>query len=277
MTDLKKLFAEFPRDQITWRAQSVTKDGSKAMALAYIDARDVMNRLDDVCGIDGWQCKYSHANGKTICDIGIRCGNEWIWKADGAGDTDIEAEKGAISDAFKRAAVKWGIGRYLYDLPCPWVPCKSYESGGKWKWSEFTESPWNYVKTAQKPVRQTETASDANERTTIVWEALDASDTFDDFWQVMVLHRPWIDTLKSKGDEVGEEMNKRITNAARRSTADLIHQITKLKTSEEVTAWARANSGRLTKLKTIDEKLHSDVIAAGAKQKEAVKQPTSED
>lgn len=164
MTDLKRLFEPFPKEQITWRAQSVTKDGTNAMALAYIDARDVMNRLDDVCGIDGWQCKYSHANGKTICDIGIRCDvtprvpagsflspqYEWIWKADGAGDTDIEAEKGAISDAFKRAAVKWGVGRYLYDLPCPWVPCESYKAGDKYKWQKFTDDPWNYVKDAPK-------------------------------------------------------------------------------------------------------------------------------
>jgi hypothetical protein len=44
-----------------------------------------------------------------------------VWKSDGAGDSDVEAEKGAVSDAFKRAAVKWGVGRYLYDLDSPWV------------------------------------------------------------------------------------------------------------------------------------------------------------
>jgi hypothetical protein len=64
----------------------------------------------------------SHANGKTVCDIGIKVmGASGIWKADGAGDTDVEAEKGALSDAFKRAAVRWGVGRYLYGLPSPWV------------------------------------------------------------------------------------------------------------------------------------------------------------
>jgi hypothetical protein len=46
---------------------------------------------------------------------------EWVWKANGAGNSDVEAEKGACSDAFKRAAVLWGIGRYLYDLDSPWV------------------------------------------------------------------------------------------------------------------------------------------------------------
>jgi hypothetical protein len=96
------------------------------MALAYIDARDVMRRLDEVCGVDGWQNDYPWSDGKrVVCRIGIlfsdSSGEEWIWKSDGAGDTDTEGEKGALSDAFKRAAVHWGIGRYLYDTDSPWV------------------------------------------------------------------------------------------------------------------------------------------------------------
>jgi hypothetical protein len=109
---------------ISWRVGATNGDKTKGIALAYIDARDVMNRLDQVLGMD-WQCKYSHAEGKTICDMGLKINNEWIWRAGGAGDTDVEAEKGAISDAFKRAAVLFGIGRYLYALPNTWVAIKS--------------------------------------------------------------------------------------------------------------------------------------------------------
>lgn len=154
MKDLSGLLLFFPQEAISWRAQNVTRDGTKALALAYIDARDVMARLDEVCGLAGWQCTYPHANGKTICSIGIKCDSEWVWKADGAGDTDVEAEKGAISDAFKRAAVKWGIGRYLYDdaFKNIWVPCESYKAGEKFKFSSFKEDPWNYVK--KKPVQK---------------------------------------------------------------------------------------------------------------------------
>jgi len=144
--EIKLLSAEFPRDAISWRSQSMTADGSKALALAYIDARDVMRRLDDVCGPENWQCRYPHAGSKTICEIGIKLGDEWVWKANGAGDTDIEAEKGAISDAFKRAAVLWGVGRYLYDLPAPWVPCESTEYNGKKQWKRWTDDPWKFVK-----------------------------------------------------------------------------------------------------------------------------------
>ncbi len=116
------------------------------MALAYIDARDVMRRLDEVCGPDGWQDEYTETpKGRVICQIGICVNTEldkWVWKSDGAGDTDVEGDKGAISDAFKRAAVKWGIGRYLYDMPAPWVPCETFN--GKWK--KWTDDPWKYVK-----------------------------------------------------------------------------------------------------------------------------------
>lgn len=129
MIDFKALAAPFPPDAISWRVGSTTKDKAKGMALAYLDARAVMDRLDAVCGPGGWQCRYSHAQAKTVCDIGIFTGTmgEWIWKADGAGDSDIEAEKGALSDAFKRAAVRWGIGRYLYDLDSPWVELDEYK------------------------------------------------------------------------------------------------------------------------------------------------------
>jgi len=121
----------FPADDISWRVGSTNinkqtnepYEGKTAqgLALAYLDSRNVQDRLDFVCGPQGWQDDYPHAGAKTVCRIGIKVGDEWIWKSDGAGDTDVEAEKGALSDAFKRAAVKWGIGRYLYGLPSPWV------------------------------------------------------------------------------------------------------------------------------------------------------------
>lgn len=119
------LAAPFQPHRVSWRIGSTTKDKARGMALAYVDARDVMERLDEVCGVEGWQNRYSHTEGKTVCEIAIKVNDEWIWKADGAGDSDIEAEKGALSDAFKRAAVRWGVGRYLYDTASPWVELES--------------------------------------------------------------------------------------------------------------------------------------------------------
>lgn len=127
-TIFEQLRAPFSPERVSWRVGPTAEDGTRGLALAYIDARDVADRLDEVCGPAGWQNRYSHANGKTVCDLGILCDGQWIWKADGAGDTDVEAEKGALSDAFKRAGVRWGIGRYLYDVESVWV-----ETEGKGK------------------------------------------------------------------------------------------------------------------------------------------------
>lgn len=120
-----KLSAPFPPEAIHWRAQNVSaKNGGSALALAYIDARDVMDRLDSVAGPANWATTYEEtAKGRMLCRLSIRFEGEWVMKTDGAGDTDVEGEKGAISDALKRAAVSWGIGRYLYDLGNVWAPC----------------------------------------------------------------------------------------------------------------------------------------------------------
>lgn len=145
------LAAEFPREAVSWRAQSITKEGNKAMALAYIDARDVMDRLDAVVGQDNWSDAYDVHQNVTICSIAIRVNDAWVTKADGAGDTDVEAEKGRISDAFKRAAVKWGVGRYLYSMPATWVPCDSYaRTDGKLVWKRWTANPWDHVPNMSK-------------------------------------------------------------------------------------------------------------------------------
>lgn len=130
LTLQQKLECPFPPSAVSWRIGQKSKDKTKAKLLAYIDARDVMERLDKACGFNNWQCRYSLAdNGLLICEIGVRVDGEWLWRANGAGDTQVEAEKGKCSDAFKRAAVVWGIGRYLYGLPSPYVAIDQY---GKW-------------------------------------------------------------------------------------------------------------------------------------------------
>lgn len=149
-----RLAAPFPREAVSWRAQTLTKDGTKALALAYIDARDVMNRLDEVIGPMNWQDSYVETPAKrVICTIALRASEEaWVSKSDGSGATDVEGEKGAISGAFKRAAVRWGIGRYLYDMPDKlWVPCKTYDAGGKKKFDSWTVDPWQIVDGKRPP------------------------------------------------------------------------------------------------------------------------------
>ena len=127
--NLKDLFARlaqpFHPDDIEWRAGATNNDKTKALALAYITSRAVMDRLDNVVGPENWRDEYaSGPDGGVICGLTLHINGEWITKWDGAENTEFEAIKGGLSDAFKRAGYKWGIGRYLYKLGKQWVPCE---------------------------------------------------------------------------------------------------------------------------------------------------------
>jgi len=108
-----------------WKIQSKSKDGKKAQCVAYIDARDVMDLLDRAVGIENWRDSYRR-EGSLICKLELRIGGEWVAKEDTGVPSPFEGEKGEFSDAFKRAAVKWGIGRFLYDLDFKWVDLDTY-------------------------------------------------------------------------------------------------------------------------------------------------------
>lgn len=122
---LKKLAAPFAEKDIEWRiGQAGVKGNGQvwAMCLAYVQARAIMTRLDEVCGPENWKVSYRFIPGATgmeagvVCELSVKVGGEWVTKEDGAEQTDIESFKGGISGALKRAGVLWGIGRYLYDL-----------------------------------------------------------------------------------------------------------------------------------------------------------------
>lgn len=164
----ERLAAEFPREAIHWRALTMAQSGNKALAVGYMDARDVQDRLDQVCTPAGWRDSYTETpKGRVIATIEILIDGQWIGKSDGAGDTAVEGAKGGMSDAFKRAAVKWGIGRYLYRLPSVWAPCESTEKpqgSGKRYFKNWLRSPWDRIpadwkaNTYQDDPGETETA-----------------------------------------------------------------------------------------------------------------------
>lgn len=105
-----------------WRVQSFSKNKAQAQCVAYIDARDVMNLLDEVCGAELWQSDFKDIGGQTFAGIGIKTDlGGWVWKWDTGSESAIEKEKGQASDSLKRAAVQWGIGRFLYDMPIKYV------------------------------------------------------------------------------------------------------------------------------------------------------------
>jgi hypothetical protein len=131
------LAAPFDLDEIKFKPQVVK--GNRAMALAYIDARVIQDRLDEVLGVEGWQDAYTVIEGgSVICKLRIKIGYEWITKMDVGSPSEQpdggDRTKAAFSDALKRAAVKFGIGRYLYRLPQIWC---DYDSQKK----QFVRTP----------------------------------------------------------------------------------------------------------------------------------------
>ena len=121
--DLKQLTKEL---NYKWRVQSC-KFG-KANCVAYIDARDAQDLLDEVCGADNWSVEYYHDGNLLFCKVGIFVNDKWIYKSDTGSESNIEKNKGHVSDAFKRACVAWGIGRFLYRLPIQVLKSKEYKT-----------------------------------------------------------------------------------------------------------------------------------------------------
>lgn len=114
----------FPQNEVKFKPQSVK--GNRCMALAYIDARHVMDRLDAVMGLGNWRDEYTILNdGSVQCRLSLRIGGEWVYHEDVGSRSEQPDEgdkmKSAFSDSLKRAAVKFGIGRYLYRLGHEWV------------------------------------------------------------------------------------------------------------------------------------------------------------
>lgn len=133
MIDFQKLSEPFPVEQVSWRIMGAIVNGTAPVA-AFIDSRDVMHRLDSVCEPANWKSSYWYHDTTAICQLSLRIEGEWLTKEDGAGGGDLEFEKAQISNALKRAAVCWGIGRYLYSIKDPVtgnLPWVSVDNQGK--------------------------------------------------------------------------------------------------------------------------------------------------
>lgn len=147
---LLKLAAPFDPKEIDWRIgqAGAKKDGAPwAKVLAYIDARAVMDRLDDVVGPGNWKDRYWREGNGVMCGLAIRVSGEWVEKIDGSDETDIEAFKGGISKAMVRTAVKWGIGRYLYNLGESWANIVADRTpGARWQpGKQGSYPPFNWL------------------------------------------------------------------------------------------------------------------------------------
>lgn len=120
----KQLAAPFPAHLVQWKPGAFSRDKKRALMMAHLDARAVMDRLDALCP-EAWSFDWEPVHGTEVptakgrltilgvtrCDVGVG----------DAGDSFNAKMKGAVSDALKRCAVHFGVGRYLYDLPRTWA------------------------------------------------------------------------------------------------------------------------------------------------------------
>ena len=127
----RKLAEPFPPGEVQWRVEALSRDKKRALVVPYVDARTVLDRLEKVVGPEGWHDAYEVLSDaerlvkdergerrERLCEVKCRLTVLGVTKEDvGEGDS----LKAAFSDALKRAAVKFGVGRYLYRLEKQWV------------------------------------------------------------------------------------------------------------------------------------------------------------
>ena len=116
------LTAPIQPKEIEWRVQSVTSTG-KMIVVPYINNRCVMQRFDAAFGAANWTSEFREIGNGFICRLTVTIDKKQVYREDGASKTNIEPEKGGISDAMKRAAVQFGLGRCLYDYPKVFIEC----------------------------------------------------------------------------------------------------------------------------------------------------------
>jgi hypothetical protein len=146
----------FEPREVKFKPQSVKNN--RCLAMAYIDARLIQDRLDEVLGVENWTDNYTILNdGSVMCRLRLKLGDRWITKTDVGSPSEQpdggDRLKAAFSDALKRAAVKFGIGRYLYRLPAQWV---DYDPMKKQIVSPPQLPPWALpkAKRAAQPAQQ---------------------------------------------------------------------------------------------------------------------------
>ncbi len=127
-------FRDLTANEIEVRVSRVTNAGVEL--LLFKDSRCDMRILDETVGAENWQNEFYEQKGTLFCKVGLFTdydrGPMWVWKSNAGAPSNIEAQKGEASDAFKRACFTWGIGRELYTAPRIFVyadKCKSLKQG----------------------------------------------------------------------------------------------------------------------------------------------------
>ena len=143
MTQHKTIFdalaAPFAATEVKVRSQA-------GRQFSYVTARTIMNRLDEVLGPENWWDQYTPLEHSVICQLSIRLPDgQVVTKCDAGGEAGMadagDNDKSGFSDAFKRAAVKFGTSRYLYRDGVPALTSSAPEPAVEVKAPEAPATP----------------------------------------------------------------------------------------------------------------------------------------
>lgn len=169
-------FRSLRADEIECRIGQVARNGSGLSLLLFKNARTDADMLDEVVGPKNWQCEFYDCKGTLFCKVGILVDRkdglaEWVWKDDAGSPSNMEAQKGEASDAFKRACFKWGIGRELYTAPRIWVygdKCH-IKQGQNGKFQCYDNFSVSSIQVTDHRIEQLEIRNDANGQVVFQW------------------------------------------------------------------------------------------------------------
>jgi len=121
---------------------------SKCTIVSYIDSRQVQERFDNVVGAGNWQTDFKTIGNNLFGGIGVNVADEdgrsqWVWKYDVGTESNVDKEKGEVSDAVKRAAVNWGVGRFLYSLGIITLKAKAHTNGKEYPTTDEGNILWS--------------------------------------------------------------------------------------------------------------------------------------
>jgi hypothetical protein len=139
---IARLTEPFAPSEIRWRVTHTTQDGHRGAVIAFADPRAYTDRLNQIFTPIGWTRDYEVTTisavsrvkrdkviqtGKvlvtcslTIHRLGSHTGSGEEWADEPWAMTASEAQ------AFKRACVCFGLGRYLYNVEEVWVPLNEH-------------------------------------------------------------------------------------------------------------------------------------------------------
>ena len=110
----------FNVNDLEWKPGATTRDKSRGLALAYVDMRRYVDRLNEVFGGD-WSDDVQVMDGGTVVIMRLTCAGVTRSDVGESPASDKNSATSSIAQAFKRACVKFGLGAYLYRMPQKWV------------------------------------------------------------------------------------------------------------------------------------------------------------